>query len=189
MRWSSGVFLLSLAAAGCYRTTSVDVTEVERIEPLADEKLAVRYTDGTSKTFAADRARIELCTGAETELELPLSASVSQEQLRISDAYSEQSYALREIDELELESDAPDRPWVIAAATLGAGLMGAAIGAGTQSCNDEWGCTGPAVAGFGGFLIGIPVGLAVSIPLSASLSPERKLEPRWGDTESPSTDP
>ncbi len=70
MRWSSAVFLLCLAATGCYRTTSVDVAEVERIEPLADEKLAVRYTNGTTETFAADRARVELRTGAETELEL-----------------------------------------------------------------------------------------------------------------------
>ena len=182
MRWSSAAFLLSLAAAGCYRTTSVDVAEVERIEPLADEKLAVRYTDGTSQTFAADRARVELRTGTETAFDAPLSASVNGEQLRVSDANSEQSYALREVDEFELESDAPERPWVIAAATLGAGLLGAAIGAGTQSCNDEWGCTGPAVAGFGGFLIGVPVGLTLSIPLSASLSPER--EPR-----TPSVDP
>jgi hypothetical protein len=42
--------VLSLCAAGCYRTASVDVAEVDRIEPLPDEKLSVRYTDGTTKT-------------------------------------------------------------------------------------------------------------------------------------------
>jgi hypothetical protein len=158
------------------------VAEIERIEPRPDENLALHYTDGSTKTYAADRARVELRTGAETEFESPFSATVSGDQLRFSNTNGERSYPLRELDELELESDAPDRPWVIAAATLGAGLLGAAIGAGTQSCNDEWGCTGPAVAGFGGFLIGVPVGLTLSIPLSASLSPERA--PR-----SPSVDP
>jgi hypothetical protein len=174
MRWSRAVILFSLTAASCYRTTSVDVAEVEHIEPLSDEKLAIRYTDGTTKTYAADRAHVELRTGGKSEFEAPLSATVRADHMRISDANDEQSYLLREIEELELEADAPDRPWVIAAATLGTAAIGAAVGAGTQSCNDEWGCMGPAVAGFGGFLIGIPVGLALSIPLSATLTPERK---------------
>jgi hypothetical protein len=184
-----GVFFLTLTGTGCYRTTSVEVAELDRLEPLPDDKLSVRYADGTTETYAADRARVELRSGEQSEFESPLGAHIDHDRLRLVDANGEQHYALRDVEELELEADAPDRPWVIAAFTLGAGLLGGAIGAGTQSCNDEWGCTGPAVAGFGGFLIGVPVGLALSIPLSASLTPERKPGSRWGHTETPQVDP
>ena len=181
MRWSSGLFLLAFAHAGCYRTTSLDLREVDLVEPTPEKKLAVRSTDGTTKIYAADRVRVELRTGDESQFEAPLSARVGKDQLGVADANREQSYSLREVDELELEADAPGRPWVIAAATLGTAVFGAALGAGTQSCNDEWGCLGPTMAGLGGFLIGFPVGLALSIPLSATLNPERKPRPRWGD--------
>src|SRR5690606_23631112 len=105
---------------GCYRTTCVEPTELDRIEAHAERKLSVTYSDGTTKIYTADRARITSSGAGEAEIETPFSASVEGKVLRVSHAGEEQRIAVADVNELELEADAPDRPWVIAGVTLGA---------------------------------------------------------------------
>jgi hypothetical protein len=121
---------MTSSVSGCYRSAELELPHMQRIEP-ADEGLRVHYANRKPILFEEyDLVRIETRSasgGATDEFAAPMTALVEPKGLRVADSASEKRYAFTDVEAMTVVEHAPERPWIIVAATIGTGILGGII--------------------------------------------------------------
>jgi len=122
-----------------------------------------------------DTVVVEARGGGGQEFERPVRAEQQPGVLVVTDLHTRRGFVLEEVKSVTVWEDAPERLWIIAAASVGAMLLGGFVGAqAAGECYEA--CYGNAFAGVAGAVIGAGVGLGVSIPLTGSFGSSSKVE-------------
>jgi hypothetical protein len=171
---------LCLTMAGCMRNAHFEVDSVRRIEPRGDEGIAVSeqsgrvryYHDYDSVFVGVDDGR----SSRQDRYDAPVSVDVSAAGLHVANRERRAFYPRSQVTQLRARRFTPERPLIIlssaaAAAVVAAGLTWLAI---EDDCDAEvhWGCYGESLITLAAGTVAFGAGLAISIPLTASLQPD-----------------
>jgi hypothetical protein len=171
--WRGVVPLLAASAlAGCYRSRDLSVHELTRIEPRGERGLTVHRAGTQPLIFDSyDTVKIETPDDTGYAFERPVSARLEPGLLVVKDAHAERRFALEEVEAIEVSEHAPDRPWIIAGATVGAMVLGGALGYASVSCGEgeDFCGLGRGAAMLVGMTLGTGLGLGISIPVTSGL--------------------
>lgn len=170
--------------SGCYRSASLAPGDMARLEPAGDTQLVVQGTDGSRRTFR-DYDTVEVTApGADSwEFTKPVSAQQQSGSLVVTDRHTQHVFHLTEVESVTVSKSAPERPWIIAAATVGAMLLGGFVGSELAGECHDLGCYGNALLGLTGGAVGAGLGLGISIPMTGVLGSKRT-EPQRAPTSS-----
>ena len=171
---------------GCYRSAKLAPESIASIDHVGEARLVVRGTDGSRRVFQSyDTVEVEAAIdggqrrirGPLYEFTRPVVAQAQPGGLVVRDLYTDRGF--QNARAVTVWDQAPERPWIIAAATVAAMLLGGALGyaaAGECHSDADMGCYDNAIYTGIGTLVGAGVGLGVSIPLTGSLHPTPSAE-------------
>jgi hypothetical protein len=171
---------IALALGGCYRSATIELDEVRRIDPDPDGVGArIAYRDGDVRRYADHdlvevRARTERSEHTES-FERPLRVRLDERALFVTGRDATRSYRRLEVDEIALYEHAPERPWIILGWTVAGAVVGGFAGyhsAGKCNPDAEWGCMANGINAMAGSAAGFAIALPLSIVLSGQLRPE-----------------
>ncbi len=155
--------------------------DVTQIVPEGEETLVVQGADGSQRVYGGyDTVEVEAQGDSRYEFEKPVSAHREPGVLSVDDQYSSRSFRLEEVEAVRVWDYAPERPWIIAGATVGATILGSFVFyqlPGECHPDEEMGCLGNGLFAMLGAGVGFGVGLGVSIPLSGTLHPKLTSKP------------
>jgi len=183
--WLLIVLLPLSLCSSCFRAANVQPSELRK---MTVDKGSARlvYKNGDSLRIAhfdsitvetnapqtgmtVDPNRSEQPSEREFVFDATTRGSLSAPLLRLEDQHSRRVFPLAQVENINLESYSPGRPWLIlAAAGIGA-LAGGLIGSAAAPCNDEGNCMEKAAFALVSMPIGFGVGLAVGFPLTRGL--------------------